>query len=91
MGDWSLGQTRALYEYDVDQYDKERQEIEDDYLMELRLNMRDDVTDQNREIYKLEEIQEQFHREQMNAELLSAIADIPDDDDYGERDGDEAY
>jgi len=91
LGDWSLGQTRALYEYDVDQYDKERQEIEDDYLMELRLNMRDDVTDQNREIYKLEEIQEQFHREQMNAEILSAIAAIPDDDDYGERDGDEAY
>jgi hypothetical protein len=38
LGKWSLGQTRALYEYDTNQYDKERQEIEDDMLMELRLN-----------------------------------------------------
>jgi len=43
LGDWSLGQTRALYEYDAEQYDKERQEIEDDMLMELRLNRNDEV------------------------------------------------
>ena len=91
LGKWSLGQTKALYQYDVNQYDKERQEIEDDMLMELRLNYRDEVTERNREIYRLEEVEEQVNRERMNAELMGAFAAMPDDDDYGERDGDEGY
>ena len=91
LGDWSLGQTRALFEYDKDQYDKERQEIEDDMLMELRLNKNDEVTDRNREIYRLEEIEEQVQRERENDELLAAFRAMPDDDDYGDRDGDEYY
>jgi len=91
LGKWSLGQTKALYQYDVNQYDKERQEIEDDMLMELRLNNRDEVTERNREIYRLEEVEEQVNRERMNAELMAAFAAMPDDDDYGERDGDEGY
>ena len=91
LGKWSLGQTRALYEYDANQYDKERQEIEDDMLMELRLNNRDEVTERNREIYRLEEIAERVHRERMNAELMESFATMAEDDDYGERDGDEGY
>ena len=91
LGKWSLGQTRALYEYDANQYDKERQEIEDDMLMELRLNNHDEVTERNREIYRLEEVEEQVQREQMNAELMASFAAMADDDDYGERDGDEGY
>ena len=27
IGDWNLGQKRALFEYDKDQYDKERMQI----------------------------------------------------------------
>lgn len=91
LGDWSLGQTRALFEYDKEQYDKERQEIEDDMLMELRLNKNDEVTERNREIYRLEEIAEQVQRERVNDELLAAFRAMPDDDDYGDRDGDEYY
>jgi hypothetical protein len=91
LGNWSLGQTRALYEYDSEQYDKERQVIEDDMLMELRLNNQDGVTDGNREIYRLEEVQEQVQRERVNAELMSAFMTIGDDDDFGDRDGDEGY
>ena len=89
LGDWSLGQTRALYEYDAEQYDKERQEIEDDMLMELRLNKNDEVTDRNREIYRLEEMEQQVQRERDNAEMFASFAAMPDDDDYGDRDGDE--
>lgn len=91
LGNWSLGQTRALYEYDADQYDKERQEIEDDMLMELRLNRNDEVTERNREIYRLEAIEEQVQRERVNAELMASFAAMPDDDDYGDRDGDEGF
>jgi hypothetical protein len=91
LGAWSLGQTKALYEYDAMQYDKERQAIEDDMLMELRLNRNDEVTQRNREIYRLDDIQEQVQRERVNAEMMATFAAMGDDDDYGERDGDEAY
>jgi len=91
LGDWSLGQTRALYEYDSEQYDKERQEIEDDMLMELRLNRNDEVTERNREIYRLEAIEEQVQRERVNAEMMAMFNAMPEDDDYGDRDGDEGY
>ena len=91
LGNWSLGQTRALYEYDAEQYDKERQEIEDDMLIELRLNRNDEVTDRNREIYRLEEVEERVQRERVNAEMFAAFAAMPDDDDYGDRDGDDEY
>ena len=32
LGRWSFGESRAVFEYDADQYDKERDEIEDRYL-----------------------------------------------------------
>ena len=91
LGAWSLGQTKALYEYDAMQYDKERQEIENDMLMELRLNRMDEVTERNREIYMFDEIQEQVQRERVNAEMMASFAAMGDDDDYGERDGDEGF
>ena len=40
---------------------------------------------------QLEEVEEQVQREQMNAELMASFAAMADDDDYGERDGDEGY
>ena len=91
LGNWNLGQTRALFEYDADQYDKERKEIEDDFLMELRLNKRDEVTDRNREIYRLEEIEEQVQQERRNSEIQTSFAAMADDDDFGDRDGDEYF
>ena len=32
LGRWNLGQTRALFEYDAEQYEKERIELEKDML-----------------------------------------------------------
>ena len=59
--------------------------------MELRLNRNDEVTGRNREIYRLEAIEEQVQRERVNSELMASFADMADDDDYGERDGDEGF
>ena len=59
--------------------------------MELRLNRNDEVTERNREIYRLEAIEEQVQRERVNAEIMASFAAMPDDDDFGERDGDEGY
>ena len=53
LGDWSIGQTRAIFEYDENQYDKEREELEKTALMELKMGIRDEVTEFSSEIYKL--------------------------------------
>jgi len=88
LGPWSLGQTRALYEYDEDQYEKERVELEKDALMELRLGRIDVVTEGNRDIYAMEEVQEQAMRERVQNELMATFRAMRDDDDFGERDSD---
>ena len=91
LGRWSLGQTKALYQYDQKQYDKERNEMEEDMLMELRLNNNDEVTTRNRDIYRMDNIQEQVQRERVNNELMMSFQAMADDDDFGDRDGDESY
>jgi hypothetical protein len=91
LGRWSLGQTKALYQYDQKQYDKERNEMEEDMLMELRLNNNDEVTARNRDIYRMDDIQEQVQRERVNNELMMSFQAMADDDDFGDRDGDESY
>ena len=44
LGKWSVGLTRALFEYDEAQYDKEQKEIERDILLETQLNQLKGVT-----------------------------------------------
>ena len=45
LAKWGVGQTKALFIYDESQYDKERQELEDDAILESKLNAVDGVTD----------------------------------------------
>ena len=59
LGDWRLGQTRALFEYDENQYDKERMEMEKIILAEMKAGIVDDVTMENRDIYMMEHLEEQ--------------------------------
>lgn len=85
LGDWSIGQTRAIFEYDENQYDKEREELEKTALIELKMGVRDEVTEFSSEIYKLnmvdsdayefmeqEAVQRDIDREVFN---LAAIAE----------------
>ena len=50
MGRWSFGKSRAVFEYDPEQFDKERNEIERIALLEKRSGNIDDVTIANMEI-----------------------------------------
>ena len=90
LGKWNVGQTRALFEYDADQYEKERAELEADALLEHKLGKMDEVTAMNRDIYRLDLIRE---READKAAWHEAtdISALPEDDDYGTRDGDEGF
>ena len=85
LGEWGLGQTKALFVYDQEQYNKERRELEKDTLIELKMGRNDDVTDMNREIYKLDEVQETDVSNRINAEVY-ALNTIAEDDDMGNDD-----
>ena len=85
LGEWGLGQTKALFVYDEEQYNKERRELEQDTLIELKMGKNDDVTDMNREIYSLVEAQEMDISRRINAEVF-AINTIAEDDDMGDDD-----
>jgi len=90
LGEWSVGLTRALYVYDEDQYEKERERLEKDALEEIKLGKMGADTEMTRSIYKLDMIAEE-QAEQAAWKEAYDISDLPDDDDYGERDGDEGY
>ena len=54
-----MGQTRAIFEYDENQYDKERNDMEKRYQLELRLGLTDDVSLEQRDIYMMEHLEQQ--------------------------------
>ena len=87
LGDWSVGLTRAIWEYDENQYDKERKEIEADALMELKMGGLDEVSEFNREIFKLDLENDSKISQRINSEVYN-ISDLPsmDDDDREEVD-----
>ena len=92
IGRWNLGQTRALFEYDGEQYEKERMEIESDMLNEYRTGKMDGVTQENMEIFKLDYFQEMVQQERMGNEISDMFRLMGDDDDYAEGlDGDEMF
>ena len=91
LGDWSLGESKAIYMYDKDQYDKEREQMEKIAILEKKYGVRDEVTEMMRDIYDMddilenEQIQQRINQEEFN------ISHLPEDDDYGDMDGDEFY
>ena len=67
---------------------KKRMELDRDALTELRLGRIDVVTEGNRDIYAMEDIQEQAMRDRVQNELLNTFRAMGDDDDFGEGDSD---
>ena len=79
LGKWSVGLTRALFEYDEGQYEKEQREIERDILLETQLNQMKGVNPQNKNILKLDAIAEQRAEADAWKEAYD-ISDLPDDE-----------
>jgi len=90
LGEWSVGLTRALYVYDEDQYEKDRERLEKEALEDIKLGKMGVDTEMARSIYKLDMIAEEQADQAAWKEAFD-ISDLPNDDDYGERDGDEGY
>jgi len=91
IGRWNLGQTRALFEYDAEQYEKERKEIDDDAILQLRLQGIDGITERTRDAFLLDFVEEQIAENRQMAEANAVMAHLPEDDDFGARDGDEGF
>tara|TARA_B100000963_G_C22359080_1_gene550771 strand:- start:242 stop:742 length:501 start_codon:yes stop_codon:yes gene_type:complete len=85
IGNWALGQTKALFVYDEDQYEKERHELEVDALNEMQINAIDGVTERTREIYQLDWAEQQFENQRVLSEIGAEILAQGDDDDMGDR------
>ena len=90
LGDWALGRTRAVYEYDENQYDKERQKMEEDALLEMRAGGLDDVSEFNRELYNISEIVDLQENDDVSSRIdrdVFSLDFLPEDDDFGDMDG----
>ena len=86
LGEWSVGLSRAIYEYDENQYDKEREEMEKIALQEIELGTVDEITAEQRNIYMMEHLENKAiaMREERDAYSL-------DMRDEGERDSEELW
>ena len=87
---WSKGLQKGLTQYVKETYDEEREAIEKRANAGAKLGLSNMVTDMNRDIYVLEmeeqdDIDAEIERDEMD---LSGLAE---DDDYGDRDGDEHF
>jgi|UniRef100_A0A6C0BXY7 hypothetical protein len=90
LGRWSLGQTRALYQYDPDQYEKEREELESDMLEDLKLGIFDDNKERNRAIFMMDHLEERAIDERITEDINAMFSNLADDDDYGDYDDEES-
>jgi hypothetical protein len=83
MGDWNVGMQKGLRHYVKDNYDRERDEMEQQLRKERQLNRRDFVSDMQREIF----IDGDADREaaEIEAEEYS-MRGLPVDDDHGDAD-----
>ena len=86
LGEWSVGLSRAIYEYDENQYDKEREEMEKIALQEIELGIVDDITNEQRDIYMIEHLENKAVAMREEREAYSL-----DMRDEGERDSEELW
>jgi len=85
---WGKGLQKGLVQYDPENYDQERGALEQQAIKERKLGTKSAVTDMNKDIYNLDLDAEMAREEEIDAEENN-MDDIPDDDDYGDEDGDE--
>ena len=91
LGKWSFGESRAVFEYDADQYDKEREEIEARYLIQRRSGTITDTTKSNMELYQMEGENLDYLEKQFVDDRISAEINYIDVREDGDADGEEEW
>lgn len=90
LGRWNIGLQKGLTQYVKGTYDGERAEMEQEAIIDFRLGEISDVTDMNRDIYSMDMLDNEMTERQIESEAMD-MSLLPDDDDYGEREGDEQF
>ena len=86
LGHWGIGKSKAIFEYDSKQYDKERETMEKEALLEMKTGGLDDVSEFNREIYNLDIAESDYISNRIENEVNN-LNYLPEDDDFGDEDG----
>jgi Uri superfamily endonuclease len=87
LGKWGKGLQKGLYAYEGATYDEERAELEKHAEREQKLGQHDYVTDMNREIYMVEDAENERVSDEIERDA-NDLSQLAEDDDYGENDGD---
>lgn len=87
---WSKGLQKGFRTYEGKTYDQERNAMEKQALLEKKLGENNLVTEMNKDVFMMEMLESEAASAEIEAEEYS-MAHLPDDDDYGEHDGDEGY
>ena len=87
---WGKGLQKGLTQYVQENYDEERETLEQQAIKDKNLGLNSDVTDMNRDIYRLDLENEDANAEEIENEEYD-LSGLPEDDDYGDGDGDENY
>ena len=94
LGEWSLGKTKAIFQYDDRQYDKEREKLEKDALMEMKTGGLDDVSEFAREIYNISRVVDVLENNDISDRISHEVYNLdglPEDDDFGDGDNQGDY
>ena len=87
---WSKGLQKGFRTYEGKTYDQERNVMEQQAIMERKLGENNLVTEMNKDIFMMDMIAKETEDEEIEAAEYS-MHDLPNDDDYGEGDGDEGF
>ena len=91
LGKWGLGLSKAIYQYDKDQYEKERVEFEEEAQKILELNNLAGPENTNLDSVLFDMLEEGVQEQRNTTETNAIMAQLPEDDDFGDLDGDEGY
>ena len=89
LEEWGVAQQKGFREYDATMYDRERAALEEQTLMEIKLNKKDGVTEMNMNIYAMDELEKEINNQQIEKEEYDMSHIGEDNDNYGEIDEDD--
>lgn len=81
LGDWNIGLQKGLTQYVKENYDSEREKLEQYAINDKMLGDRGIVTEMNKEIFKLEQEYDERLQDEIDKDNYD-MGIIPDDDDF---------
>ena len=81
LGDWNIGLQKGLTQYVKENYDKERERLEQQAIQDKKMGDKGIVTEMNKEIFKLQQQYDEMIEEEIDRENYD-MGMIPDDGDF---------